>query len=182
MSPRRKRRPLPRVPAVRAVEAALFSAGEPVSISALMEATGMSRQAVRNGLFTLQEQLAEGDTVLEVSSIGGKWALQLKTKYGPFSQHLAPADVPQHLLPTLALIAHEQPLKQAELKQLYGEKIYEHVRQLVELGLVDKRREGPGYLLSTTDTFPDYFGVDARDPEAIRKWLDREMRKLPEDH
>lgn len=178
MSPRRgrrRRRPMPEVPPARAVEAALFSAGRPLTRTELAEATGLNRTAVRNGLRELQEQLAAADTALEVAVMGGKWAMQLKARYAPFSQKLAPTEVPDRLLPTLALIAHEQPLLQSELKGLVGDKVYEHVRALVELGLVRKQADFPSYRLTTTEAFPDYFGIDARDPEAIREWLDKEL-------
>lgn len=173
--PRRKRRPLPDVPPARAVEAALFSAGRPLDRAELMEATGLNRTAVRNGLKELQTAYSQGETVLEVATIGGKWAMQLKARYAPFSQKLAPTEVSERLLPTLALIAHEQPLLQSELKALIGDKVYEHVRVLVELGLVRKWPAPPTYKLATTDAFPDYFGIDARDPEAIKEWLDKEL-------
>ena len=173
--PRRKRRPLPDVPPARAVEAALFSAGRPLDRAELMEATGLNRTAVRNGLKELQTAYSQGETVLEVATIGGKWAMQLKARYAPFSQKLAPTEVSERLLPTLALIAHEQPLLQSELKALIGDKVYEHVRVLVELGLVRKWPAPPTYKLATTEAFPDYFGIDARDPEAIKEWLDKEL-------
>jgi len=163
------------VPPIRAVEAALFAAGRPLSRTELVEATGLNRTAARNGLRELQAAYADSDTVLEVATIGGKWAMQLKARYAPFSQKLAPTEVPERLLPTLALIAHEQPMLQSELKGLIGDKVYEHVRVLVELGLVRKYAAPPSFKLTTTESFPDYFGIDARDPEAIRQWLDQEM-------
>ncbi len=173
--PRRRKRALPDVPPARAVEAALFAAGRPLTRAELVEATGLNRTAVRNGLKAIQADYSKGETVLEVASIGGKWAMQLKARYTPFSQELAPTEVSERLLPTLALIAHEQPMLQSELKGLIGDKVYEHVRALVELGLVRKWPAPPTFKLATTEAFPDYFGIDARDPEAIRDWLDKEL-------
>ena len=52
--PRRRKRALPDVPPARAVEAALFAAGRPLTRAELVEATGLNRTAVRNGLKAIQ--------------------------------------------------------------------------------------------------------------------------------
>ncbi|MCA1819584.1 MAG: SMC-Scp complex subunit ScpB, partial [Halobacteriales archaeon] len=71
----------------------------------------------------------------------------------------------------LALIAYHQPMKQSELVDMIGTKVYDHVPELTSRGLVRAREEGVTKILVTTPAFPEYFGLDAEDAEGVRAAL-----------
>ena len=54
---------------------------------------------------------------------------------------------------------------------MIGDKVYDHVGVLVELGLIRSRPHERTKLLSTTDRFAEYFGIDTLEPAEIRRWL-----------
>ncbi|MGQ0535947.1 MAG: SMC-Scp complex subunit ScpB [Methanobacteriota archaeon] len=153
------------------VEAALFSAGKPILVEEIAEKTGLSVTEVKKALPVLIEKYKAAESSLEVARAGEKFAMQLKASYAEHARHLAPMQVPMKLLKTLALIAFHQPILQADLKDLVGSKVYEHVHELKELGLVATREHGLSYMITTSETFPEYFGIPATDREAIRRHL-----------
>ena len=155
-----------------AVEAALFSAGRALTPHEVADATRLSPTAVTAALERLVERYRHREGALEVAPVGGKYALQLRSEAVTYARQLAPQEVPPHLLRTLALIAHEQPMRQSALKRRLGDRVYEHVRELVELELVSRERSSHTYLLSTTPAFRDYFGIDAGDDRSMREWLE----------
>lgn len=156
---------------LRVVEAALFSAGKPLDEVEIAENTGLRRDVVAKALQRLAQEYATRETALEVGRAGAKWAMQVKTAYAPAAVRLAPMEIPVKLLRTLALIAYHQPLLQSDLVDMIGSRTYEHVPELMERGLVKKRPDGNSYLLSTTELFPEYFGIPATDRDAIRRYL-----------
>src|SRR5688500_11199829 len=150
------------------VEAALFSAGKPLSIEEIAQQTNLSPDAVKEACKELSKEYEARDSVLEVSKAGAKWAMQVRPQAAEPATKFAPPEIPSKLLKTLALIAYHQPMKQSELVDMIGTKVYDHIPELVERGLVRAREEGVTTILQTTASFPEYFGLDAASPEEIR--------------
>lgn len=153
------------------VEAALFSAGKPVSLDEIAENTGLSRKEVPKLVLDLKARYADAESSLEVAKAGEKWAMQVRTAYAPSTTKLAPMEIPIKLVKTLALIAYHQPVLQSDLKEMVGEKVYDHIRELQDRGLVKKRVHERSYLIVTSEKFPEYFGIPAADREGIKHFL-----------
>ncbi len=150
------------------VEAALFSAGRPLSIEEIAERTELARPAVRQAVDRLRKAYAERDSVIEIGKAGEKWAMQVKTVAAEPAAKFAAMEIAPKLLKTLALIAYHQPMKQSELADMIGSKVYDHIPELKGLGLVRTRKDGQTKILATTPQFPEYFGLDAKTPDQIR--------------
>jgi segregation and condensation protein B len=164
----------------RLVESVLFSASNPVSISEIIEATGLSRQRVKTAIDSLIRSYNEDrkkETSLEVIKAGNKYIMQVKKKYTDQSLKIAQPEIDDNLLKTLTLIAFHQPLKQSNLRRMLGEKIYDHVDELVNMKLVYSKPHGSTEMLTTTKRFPEYFGIDSTKPDEIRAFL---MKKVSE--
>lgn len=150
------------------VEAALFSAGKPISIEEIALQTNLAPDVIKQACKELAKEYEGRDTVLEVAKAGAKWAMQVRPQAAEPATKFAPPEIPGKLLKTLALIAYHQPMKQSELVDMIGTKVYDHVPELVERGLVKAREEGVTKILVTTALFPEYFGLDAEDREQVR--------------
>lgn len=150
------------------VEAALFSAGRPLSVEEIADETGLSKAVVTKTVKGLQATYKDRDTALEVGPAGTKWGMQVRTLVADDAAKFAPMEIPKKTLKTLALIAYHQPLKQSELVDMIGSKTYEHVGELRERGLITARRDGLTKTLTTTPSFPEYFGLEAGDTEGVR--------------
>lgn len=155
----------------RLVEAALFSAGKPLSVEELVQATHLKTEDVNAALKALHQDYANRETALEVVKSGAKWAMAARSAYSEHTKMLAAPEIPRKVLKTLALIAFHQPIKQSDLKDMIGSVVYDHVKELHERGMITTRQEGITKILSTTDRFPEYFGLDATDRDALRTEL-----------
>jgi segregation and condensation protein B len=153
------------------IEAALFSAGEPVSVDGLVEKTQLSAEKVEECLEELKDRYEGKRTSFHVVRSGDKWGMALREVFADESRDLVPPEIPMHLLRTLALIAYHQPMLQSDLQDMVGSKVYSHVAKLVDLGLIAKEREGITYELTTTSAFPEYFGIPSDEHERIRHYL-----------
>lgn len=164
---------------VRLVESALFSAGKPLPLEEICNATGLNAGRAKDALKALETELEGDQTSLCVTKAGGKWVMQLKAAYVEHSRKLAPREIPGKLLKTLALIAFHQPLKQSELVKMIGPKTYDHVPELHERGLVRVREEGQTKILATSELFPEYFGIPAEAKEDIKTFLAKKVGLMP---
>jgi segregation and condensation protein B len=154
-----------------AVEAALFSAGRPLRVSEIAQATGISAETVRKSLKKLISDYSKRDTAIEVSKVAGKYIMQIKDSFSQPAEMLAKTEVPKKYLKTASLIAYHQPIKQSDLVEMIGSKGYEHVKALKELGLISTRPYGATKVLKTTKKFLEHFGIDAKRPDEIKQWL-----------
>jgi segregation and condensation protein B len=155
------------------VEVALFAAGKPITVEEIAEQTGLPPDKAKEGVKELQAAYQDRDTVLEVGKAGTKWAMQVRSQAAEPAAKFAPMEIAPKLLKTLALIAFHQPMKQSLLVEMMGSKVYDHIPELVQRGLVRAREDGPTKILGTTALFPEYFGLDASDPDEIRALMGR---------
>lgn len=150
------------------VEAALFSAGRPIGVDEIQDETGLTKKVIDGALKALEKTYRERDTALEVGKAGTKWAMQVRALAADNAARFAPMEIPKKTLKTLALIAYHQPMKQSELKEMIGSKVYDHVGELKERGLVKTRRDGITKIVTTTAAFPEYFGLEAASQDEVR--------------
>jgi segregation and condensation protein B len=153
------------------IEAALFSAGKPLKLEELAESTNIDKEKLRKYVKNLIKNYNNRETALEIAKVGDKYAMLLKPDYTASTRGLADMEIPYKVLKTAALIAYHQPIKQSELQDMIGSKVYDHVKELVELKLIRAKDEGRTKLLTTTKLFPEYFGIDTTNREEIKKWL-----------
>lgn len=150
------------------IEAALFSAGKPVSLEEIALSTGIDPLLVKLYLKKLMLSYSRRDTSLEVIKAGRKYSLRVKEKYVDRVRTLASPEIPEKVLKTAALIAYHQPLRQSELVDMHGSKIYDHVKELMSLGLVMARTEGSTKVLTTTHRFSEAFGISSVSKKQVK--------------
>jgi len=162
------------------VEAALFSAGRPLAIEEIVEAVPLTRRKVERALAALMEDYAQrggaDQTAMEVARAGDKYVMQLRSAYADYGKKLSGMEVPLHLLKTLSLIAYYQPVTQADMKDMVGGKIYDHVKELGELGFLRVRDHGRTKMLEATTYFYEYFGFDTTDRDKIKEYLKKRIK------
>lgn len=167
------------IPPMLLVEASLFSAGKPLSMGEISQSTGIIEPLVRLYLKKLMSAYSRRETSLEVIKAGKKYSLRLREEFVQDVSQLADPEVPRKLLKTAALIAYHQPIKQSDLVDMYGSKVYDHVKELKSLGLVRTRRDGSTKVLTTTQRFVEVFGIGTVSKKKIKEHLkDKVLSKL----
>ena len=151
------------------VEAVLFSAGRPLTVPEIEEAAGKPRKKVRKAVKKLRRMYQNRKTALEISKIGRKYSLQLKPYFNQYGMQIMDEEINRSLLKTAALIAYYQPVKQSELKKMVGGQVYDHVDTLQDMDLIISEKEGRTYSLRTSPKFQEYFGLEAKDRNELKK-------------
>lgn len=165
----------------RLVESVLFSASKPVSINNIKDATKLSSKKIKETLEDLindYNKERKNDTSMEIIKAGDKFAMQIKKKYEDQSLKVASPDIHDNILKTLSLIAFHQPIKQSNLRRMAGQKIYEHVDELVSMKLINSKKHGSTEMLTTTNLFPEYFGIESTKPGDIRDFLVKKVTNI----
>ncbi len=162
----------------RIVEAELFSAAKPVTVTDLQTASGLDARTIRSALNKLMDEYASEDRAIEIAKMGPRYAMQVKKEFREPAARLADLKVPKDVLKTASLIAYYQPVLQSKMFDLVGNKIYEHVKELVDLGLVKAKPKRKSIELTTTKQFIETFGLDARSRDEVKALLEERLAKM----
>jgi segregation and condensation protein B len=158
------------------VEAALFCAGRPIEAEEIAESVEMKLDEVRASLKKLVKDYSSNGGAIEIAKVGRKHVMQLKGEYAERVSLMADTEISKDLLKTAALIAYHQPVMQSNLQKMVGGKAYEHVKELKDRNLILTRPRGNSLELSTSKSFPDYFGIDATNREEIKRWFQEQIQ------
>ena len=144
------------------IEAALYSAGRPLSLDELIRASGTnSKEKTHRVVNDLAKKTNSTFRAIEIVQLeDGKFVLQLRPQYTPlvrkFAQHPL---LPSGALKTLSYIAYEQPVTSKRLVQIRGSQVYSHIKVLEQLQFVEHENLGRLKVYRTTPKFQNYFGI-----------------------
>jgi segregation and condensation protein B len=144
------------------IEAALYSAGRPLSLDELIRASGTnSKEKTHRVVNELAKKANSTFRAIEIAQLeDGKYVLQLRPQYTPlvrkFAQHPL---LPSGALKTLSYIAYEQPVTSKRLVQIRGSQVYSHIKVLEQLQFVEHENLGRLKVYRTTPKFQNYFGI-----------------------
>lgn len=154
-----------------AVEAALFSAAQPFRVRDIAEKTGLSDEAVRSALKVLIAEYDDRESAIRINKIGSEYRMQLREEYTECAGKFSDMEISRGMMKTVVTVAYNQPVMQSDLCKNLGARIYDDVKNLMEMGLVSGKPVGQSLELTTTKKFCEYFGIEGGKPEDIRKWL-----------
>lgn len=145
------------------LEASLFLAEEPVEKEEISDILNLGSMGfVEELIEEYQDDLKESHRGLELIQTEEGYELKVKKDHLKHVSHLAPhQDLNEGQLRTLSLIAYNAPLEQADLVEIRGNRAYQHVKELVNRGFVDKEKDGRTAILDVTDYFLEYFDIDS---------------------
>lgn len=143
------------------VEAALFLSSQALTRHKLARILGGTSLAyVDRILDELGREFSSITHGIELHVEEGKAILQVKRPYVDLVAHLAPhQDISRPVLRSLAMIAYNHPMTQADLVKARGNKAYKHVQELLDRRLIRAEEQGRTLLLHVTEEFLRYFGL-----------------------
>src|SRR3989344_7121744 len=153
----------------KVVEAALFIGGKFLSLEELAKFAGTNQhEKIRKAVEEIKHDYTKRDSPIQLTEEEGKFKLDVKPDYLDKVKHLAPQmDMRKAVLTTLSYLAFKQPITQAKMVKLFGNRIYEYNSELEKRGLMNRVRHKRTRMLTTTKKLEEYLG--AGDLEHIRK-------------
>ena len=152
-----------------ALEAVLFTAGEPTETDRLAEALGLSREEIESAAHTLENALEASGSGLQVLHLGDSFQLTTRAAYA--EQIRAALEVKRNTplsnaaMEALTIIAYNQPVTKGFVERVRGVDSGSVVNTLVDRGLLEEagRIEVPGRPVTyrTTAHFLRTFGLES---------------------
>lgn len=149
-----------------ALEAILFAAGDPLSLSEAARLLGVVPDTVETILEELDQEYAGHHRGIQILRLKDRLQLSTKADYSPWVRKLAQVNERQTLskgaLECLAIVAYKQPVTRVEVDDIRGVSSDYVMGKLLDRGFITVvgRRDVPGKpkLYATTDEFLRQFG------------------------
>ncbi|MFH1364496.1 MAG: SMC-Scp complex subunit ScpB [Candidatus Aenigmatarchaeota archaeon] len=153
------------------LEAALFMSPKPLNLNDLGKITGINSLGyLKDMLESLQKEYEESG--LEIINTPEGWHMQVRQEFLSKVSHLTPySDIPEGCKRTLAIVVYKEPVKQAEIIKIQGNKAYTYIKYLQKRGLIKIEKQGHSKILKVTKEFENYFG---QDKEKIKELISQE--------
>jgi segregation and condensation protein B len=147
------------------LEAALYLSEDPLERKEIADALNLGSIGYVDMLIQeFEEDLEEDHRGLELIHTEEGYELKVKNSHIDEVSHLAPhQDLNSGELRTLSLIAYNAPVEQTNIIEIRGNRAYQHVKELVNRGFVEKEKDGRTAILDVTSFFLDYFNIDSVD-------------------
>ncbi|UCG36264.1 MAG: SMC-Scp complex subunit ScpB [Candidatus Bathyarchaeota archaeon] len=162
------------------IEAALYVAGKPLDLKTLASIIRTrSKRLVLQLARTLKQEYEDRSTSLQILELQDeRFVMQLKADFSPKVQRLATRPLlTTGPLKTLSYIAYRQPVPQKQVLAVRGNHIYNHLKQLEQLGLISREPQGRTRIIRTTRFFADYFGL-SHDSRVMKRQLKKKFSRL----
>ena len=161
------------------LEAALYSAGRPMSVEELIRASGTESRAKTLNLLSKLIQKAKGAfKAIEIVILpDDSYVFQLKPEYSSTigRRYASKPILPKATQKTLSYIAYEQPISSKQLVEVRGTGVYSHLKELSQLDFIEHQNVGRIKIYNTTEKFRKYFGIQG-DADTLRQKLFKKVK------
>lgn len=145
------------------IEAALFMSPNALSAQDLSNITGIkSIGHIERMLTELRSDYGARDTSLEIIEIDRKFMLSLREPYASRVSALASGpDITKGSLKVLAYVSKNGNALQSYLVKVFGTSAYDHIKELLEHGFIERKKQGRSWRINVTNKFKEYFNAPA---------------------
>jgi len=143
------------------VETVLFTTGRFINLEELGRLSGIgSIGYLKNVIEELKKDYQNKTGSLQIIEQGNAYKLGIKKEYLYLTETLlTDAELDKPTQETLAVIAYKNPALQHEIIKIRGNKAYDHIGILKELGFITSEPTGRSKTIKLTTKFYDYFDI-----------------------
>ena len=163
------------------LEAALYSAGRPLSVEELIKASGTeSRTKTLAIIGIIEKKTKSAFRAIEIATLpDGSYVMQLKPEMNDTVRKFASRPIlAKATLKTLSYIAYMQPISSKHLVETRGSGVYSHLKELEQLDFISHQNVGRLKIFTTTSKFQKYFGISG-DTDILKQILFKKRKTTP---
>lgn len=151
----------------RKIEAFLFIISEGLKSYELAEKTGASEKEVKLALKELKEEFSNRNSALKILNYKELYRMSVDRNLITGVSTLVPQEFSKSLIKTLSVIAWKNGVTQGEIVRIRGNKAYEHISKLNELGFISLEQFGRTYKVTLLNRFYEYFNISKGEEKFI---------------
>jgi segregation and condensation protein B len=133
------------------IEALLFMAAKPVSISELIKATSLNLQEIKKIIDFLNEEYRKRNSWIEIVRVGKSYFMRVNPKYNEnISEFVQEVELSKRALRVLALVVNNGEILQSKVVKILGP-VYDAIKELEEKKYIISEKKGHTKLLKLSE-------------------------------
>jgi len=127
------------------LEALLFIYGEPIEVKKLAKISGLKESEVKDGLASLEKELAREERGLSLIQDKGRFQLVTKPEFSKLLEDITKQEFSEELTPaaleTMSIVSYAGPITRADIEYIRGVNSSFTLRALLMRGLVEREAD-----------------------------------------
>lgn len=141
------------------LEACLFVSNKPLTINDLCKILNSEKDEVKYLIEELKKELENEDRGIFIFESLAGYELKVKPLYIEHVKGLSEiSELSEGMLKTLALIIIKENPLQSEIVKVQGNKVYDYLKTLEEMGFIKREKQGRTKIIKLTNKVETYFG------------------------
>ncbi|MBN1923841.1 MAG: SMC-Scp complex subunit ScpB [Nanoarchaeota archaeon] len=153
----------------RRVEAYLFIISKGLPLHELAEKTGASEKDVETSINELQKEYDDRKSAFSINNFNNLYRMTVDRTLLNGLDELVPREFNKSIMKTLSVVAWKEGITQGQVVRIRGNKAYEHIKQLLELGFLTSEPYGNSFKLMLANKFFEYFNISRGEEKFIFK-------------
>ena len=162
------------------VEALIFAFGEGISLEDICKHLKADTLLVKKAVTSLNKSYEENKSAFFIVTEGDFYRMRLRDDLMYLVQENLKTDMSKGVLMTLSVIAINGKMKQSDLIKTRGSVSYQHIKELVNRGLVNTYLDDGKKVVKLSPMFYEYFDVDTKDFKELEENVKAEAKKESE--
>ena len=159
------------------VEAIIFAFGEGIRLEDIQNKLKADPVVINKAVNALNKEYKERSSAFFISLEGNIYRMRLRSDLVHLAEDSLRTDMKKGVLMTLSLIASKGKEAQSDLVKERGSIVYQHIKELVNRGLVSKYEENKRKMVKITPQFYDYFDVKANEFKELKNDVVEESKE-----
>ncbi len=155
----------------RKVEALLFVMSKGLRIRELAQRIGVDENEIENAIDELKEDYSKMGSAINIINFNDLYRMTVDRTLINGVEDIVPNEFNKSLIKTLSVIAWKNGITQGEVVRIRGNKAYDHIKQLCDLGFITAEEYGKTYKLFLAPKFFEYFNINKGEERFIFKQL-----------
>ncbi|MCE2929074.1 MAG: SMC-Scp complex subunit ScpB [Candidatus Caenarcaniphilales bacterium] len=138
------------------IEAILFLSEKPRAIESIAKEANIDLELATRAMSQLVQEYEDRDGGITIDCSDG-YCMQISDEFEDLTENILPIELRSAVLRTLSTIALKEPILQSDLVKIRGGGVYEHVKELIDMGLVKRTKDGHSNIVHTSKFFTENF-------------------------
>jgi segregation and condensation protein B len=149
------------------IEALLFIISKGLSADEICQKAGCSKEEAINAINELKTEYESSDKAFTIIALNNIYRMTVHRELINGADELIPGDISKSLIKTLSVVAWKQGISQGEVVRIRGNKAYEHIKSLSDMGFINAVPDGKSYKLTLGEKFFEYFNISKGEEKFI---------------
>lgn len=155
----------------RKIEALIFSFGDGISLEEIKKRTNADELLIKRNIAKLNKEYDERKSAFFIENEGDKYLMKLRPDLLPVIKDTMKIEMKKGTLMTLSVIALHDKIAQADLIKARGNVAYQHVKELIQRGLIEPYFVDGRKHLKLTENFFNYFDIEKNEFKELKEEL-----------